>query len=219
MDRSTLHWTERDLQNFQMLGAPRFPGLASWTPSWTGVAGRNKPGRAGPPVLQLRAGPDYTGNEDQQQRAARAVGADATIARSARNPISTPASTDTIKFRWPSWTRRPCSGWAPSRPASERDFFQKSFGFEEGIRNPSIPGPPTAIRTPIFTSGEPRLYTTEVNTRGATNYVFPRRFQIQQFGDFTYDGSQEILAGYFKVEQAVTPWLKVSAACGQRTPA
>jgi hypothetical protein len=83
------------------------------------------------------------------------------------------------------------------------DLLPEGLRVRAGHPHPSDPW--TAAGTPnTFLHAREPSYTTEVNTRGATNYVFPRRFQVQQFGDFDYDGSQEILAGYFKVEQPVT---------------
>ncbi len=206
VDRSMLHWTERDLRNFQMLGRHRVPDWLDMDASWlVSVAGT----RQDEPDLRFfnyaHAG-DSTQNE---------------INNNSLPEPSVPTRTwrlleeanlnarfdDSIRFQWlPDLDTVFGVGTAVSY--SQRDFFQKSFGFEEGIPQPSDPWTVDGTPNSFFTRDNLR-YRTEVNARGATNYIFPRRFQIQQFGDFTYAGSQEILAGYFKVEQGVTPWLRV----------
>jgi outer membrane receptor protein involved in Fe transport len=91
---------------------------------------------------------------------------------------------------------------------SSRDFLQKSLAFESGIPAPEDPwtayGDPNTYFTP-----ENLQYTTTVNNNGATNYTFPRRFQTQQFGDYAYQGTQDIIAGYFRLEQEITPWVRI----------
>lgn len=206
VDRSTLQWTERDLRNFQMLGRHDFPDWAEmhaeWLVSLAGT-GQDEPDQR---FFNYAREADFTGNEVQNNslpepsvpaRSFRLLEESSLVAR----------FDDSITVRWLHGLET-VLGAGVSVGTSDRTFFQKSFQFEPGI--PQTSDPWTASGTPndFFTDDNLR-YTTTVNTRGATNYVFARRFLTQQFGDFEYEGSQQILAGYFRVEQPLNDWVKV----------
>jgi hypothetical protein len=63
VDRSMLHWTERDLQELPDAGTARVPGLARDENRLAGVAGRDEPGRTRPAFFNYAREPDFTGNE------------------------------------------------------------------------------------------------------------------------------------------------------------
>lgn len=206
VDRSQLYWTERDLQNFQMLGRHDFPDWAEMHVDWlVSLAGtsQDEPDQR---YFNYAREPDYTGNEVNDN----ALPEPSVPTRNYRNLEESNLNArfdDTIKLHLFDH-RDTVFGVGTYLSFSDREFFQKSFAFEPGIPSPSDPW--TAAGDPnSFFTGENLKYSTEVNTRGATNYVFPRRFQTQQFGDYSYTGSQEIIAGYFKIEQPLTDWVKV----------
>ncbi|MGE3312240.1 MAG: TonB-dependent receptor [Limisphaerales bacterium] len=206
VDRSMLHWAERDLQNFQMLGRHAFPDWLDMDVNWlVSLAGTSQD----EPDLRFfnyARDADYTNNEINNNSLPEPSVPTRTWRRLDESNLNA-RFDDTIKFQWLPELET-VFGVGTSVSFSDRTFFQKSFGFEEGIPQPSDPWTVDGTPNNFFTPENLR-YRTELSSRGATNYIFPRRFQIQQFGDFTYVGSQEIIAGYFKVEQAVTPWLRV----------
>ncbi len=206
VDRSTLHWTERDLQNFQMLGRHDFPTWAEMHVDWlVSLAGtsQDEPDQR---YFNYAREPDFTGN-DINNNALPEPSVPTRNYRQLEESNLNARFDDTIRVRWLKGLET-VLGVGTSVGFSSRDFFQKSFAFESGIPGPDDPwsaaGDPNTFFTP-----ENLQYSTEMNTRGATNYVFPRRFQTQQFGDYAYQGSQAIVAGYFKIEQPITEWLKV----------
>ncbi len=206
VDRSMLHWAERDLRNFQMLGRHGVPDWLDMNVDWlVSLAGTSQD----EPDLRFfnyAREPDFTDNEINNNSLPEPSVPTRTWRLLEESNLNA-RFDDTIRFQWlPDLDTVFGVGTAVSY--SDRTFFQKSFGFEEGIPQPSDPWTVDGTPNNFFTSDNLR-YRTEVTTRGATNYIFPRRFQVQQFGNFNYEGSQEILAGYFKVEQSVTPWLKV----------
>ncbi|MCC6232265.1 MAG: TonB-dependent receptor [Verrucomicrobiales bacterium] len=206
VDRSSLHWTERYLQNFQMLGRHEFPDWlemrADWLVSLAGT-GQDEPDQR---FFNYARNADFTGNVVNNN----ALPEPSVPTRNFRNLEESNLSArfdDTVKFRLID-DLETVFGLGTSVSLSTRDFFQKSFAFETGTREDLDPW--TAAGDPnSYLTSENLQYTTETNTRGATNYIFPRRFQTQQFGDYSYSGSQDLFAGYFRVEQALTPWLKV----------
>ncbi len=206
VDRSSLHWTERHLQNFQMLGRHHFEDWADmkadWIVSLAGTA-QDEPDQR---YFNYGRNADFTGNivnnnalpePSVPTRNFRKLDESNLIAR----------FDDSIRFRIFD-DLETVFGLGTSVGISHREFFQKSFAFESGIPDDQDPWTYSGDPNTYFTS-ENLHYTTEVNARGATNYVFPRRFQTQQFGDYSYTGSQDIFAGYFRLEQEVTPWLRV----------
>jgi hypothetical protein len=77
VDRSMLHWTERDLRNFQMLGRHDFRTGSDMHVDWlVSLAGtsQDEPDQR---FFNYAREPDFHRERGQQQRAARAVGADA----------------------------------------------------------------------------------------------------------------------------------------------
>ncbi|MCC6271623.1 MAG: outer membrane beta-barrel protein, partial [Microbacteriaceae bacterium] len=206
VDRATLQWTERDLRNFQMLGRHDFESWSDMHVDWlVSVAGtrQDEPDQR---FFNFARNADGTGNE-VQNNALPEPSVPARNFRLLEESSLTARFDDTLKLRLIDGLET-VLGAGISVGMSDRTFFQKSFQFEPGI--PQNLDPWTAAGDPnTYFTPETLRYTTEVNARGATNYVFPRRFLTQQFGDFEYDGAQEILAGYFRIEQPVTDWLKV----------
>lgn len=206
VDRSTLYWTERHLQNIQLLGRHDFPDWAEMHVDWiVSIAGT---GQDEPDQRYFNYGrnANFTGNFVNNN----ALPEPSVPTRNFRTLDESNLSArfdDTLKLRIFA-NRETELGMGTSVSFSDRTFEQKSFAFETGIPENQDPwtgrGDPNSYFNP-----ENLQYTTTVTTRGATNYVFPRRFQTQQFGDFSYRGSQDVLAGYFKIEQPITDWLKI----------
>ncbi|MCC7376577.1 MAG: TonB-dependent receptor [Verrucomicrobiales bacterium] len=207
VDRSALHWTERDLQNFQMLGRHDFPDWqemhVDWLVSLAGT-GQDEPDQR---YFNYARESDFTGN-DINNNALPEPSVPTRNYRTLEESNLNARFDDTLKLPLLD-DLETVLGVGTAVSFSTREFLQKSFAFESGIPAPDDPWSTVGDPNDYFTR-ENLQYTTQVNARGATNYVFPRRFQTQQFGDYEYTGSQEIVAGYFKVEQAVTPWLKVT---------
>lgn len=206
VDRSSLHWTERDLQNFQMLGRHDFPDWSEmhvdWLVSLSGTT-QDEPDQR---YFNYAREPDYTGNEINNN----ALPEPSVPTRNYRNLEESNLNArfdDTIKLRLLDGLET-LLGVGTAVSLSGRDFLQKSFAFETGIPAPDDPWSARGDPNTYFTPDNLR-HDTEVTSRGATNYIFPRRFQTQQFGDYEYTGSQDIFAGYFKIEQEVLPWLRV----------
>lgn len=206
VDRGTLQWTERDLQNFQMLGRHDFEQWsemhADWLVSLAGT-GQDEPDQR---FFNYARDPDFTDNEVQNNSLPE-PSVPARNFRALEESNLTARFDDTIQFRILDGLES-LFGVGIAVGMSERTFFQKSFQFEPGIPQTSDPWTAAGDPNTYFTPANLH-YTTEVNARGATNYVFPRRFLTQQFGDFEYEGTQEIIAGYFRVEQPITDWVKV----------
>ena len=207
VDRSTLQWTERDLQNFQMLGRHQFPQWsemdASWLISMAGTS-QDEPDQR---FFNYAREVDFTGNEVNNN----ALPEPSVPSRNYRTLEESNLNArfdDTIKIRLIG-DLETLFGIGTAVSFSQRNFFQKSFAIEPGIPAPSDPWSAAGDPNNYFTEENLR-YRTETNARGATNYIFPRRFFTQQFGDFEYDGIQDLIAGYFKIEQEITPWVKVT---------
>jgi TonB-dependent receptor len=206
IDRSTLQWTERDLLNFQMLGRHDFEEWSEMHVDWlVSLAGttQDEPDQR---FFNYARELDFTGNEVNNN----ALPEPSVPARNYRALDESNLQArfdDTIKLRILDGLET-VLGAGTSVGISERTFFQKAFAFEPGISQSddawTASGDPNTYFTP-----ENLNYTTETTTRGATNYVFVRRFQTQQFGDFSYLGNQQVVAGYFKIEQPVTDWVKI----------
>jgi len=207
VDRSTLQWTERDLQNFQMLGRHQFPQWAEMEAGWLiSMAGtsQDEPDQR---FFNYAREVDFTGNEVNNN----ALPEPSVPSRNYRTLEESNLNArfdDTIKIRLIGELET-LFGVGTAVSFSQRNFFQKSFAIEPGIPAPSDPWSAAGDPNNYFTEDNLR-YRTETNARGATNYIFPRRFFTQQFGDFEYDGIQDLIAGYFKIEQEVTPWVKVT---------
>ncbi len=206
VDRSTLYWTERDLLNFQMLGHHDFPDLARMHADWLVALAETSQDEPDQRYFNYGHNPDFTGNFVNNN----SLPEPSVPTRNFRSLDETSLSArfdDTVKLRLLGG-RDSVLGVGTSVAFSDRTFFQKSFAFETGI--PEDQDPWTAFGDPnTYFTPDNLQYKTTVTSRGATNYLFARRFQTQQFGDYSYTGSQEILAGYFKIEQPITDWLKV----------
>ncbi|MBL9128797.1 MAG: TonB-dependent receptor [Verrucomicrobiales bacterium] len=207
VDRSSLQWTERDLRNFQMLGRHRFPDWlemeASWLVSLAGTS-QDEPDQR---FFNYAREPDFTGNEVNNN----ALPEPSVPTRNYRTLDESNLNArfdDTVKMRLLG-DLETLFGIGTAVSFSRRDFFQKSFAFEPGIPAPDDPWSAAGDPNTYFTDANLR-YSTERNSRGATNYVFPRRFFTQQFGDFEYDGVQDLIAGYFRVEQELASWVKIT---------
>lgn len=206
VDRSTLQWTERDLLNFQMLGRHQFDEWSEMHVDWlVSVAGtsQDEPDQR---FFNYARELDFTGNE-VNNNALPEPSVPARNFRALEESNLNARFDDTIKVRLLDGLDT-VLGAGTSVGFSDRTFFQKAFAFEPGISQSDDPW--TASGDPNSFFGPGNLdYLTEVNARGATNYVFSRRFQTQQFGDFSYEGSQAIVAGYVRVEQPLTDWVKI----------
>lgn len=206
VDRSALHWTERHLQNFQMLGRHRFEDWADMKAEWlVSIAGtaQDEPDQR---YFNYGRNADFTGNVVNNN----ALPEPSVPTRNFRNLDESNLNArfdDSVRFRILG-DRESVFGIGTAVSLSRREFLQKSFAFESGI--PDDQDPWTAAGDPnTYFTRENLQYSTETNTRGATNYIFPRRFQTQQFGDYSYTGAQDVFAGYFRLEQELAPWLRI----------
>ncbi len=206
VDRSTLHWTERDLRNFQMLGRHDFPEWSEMHLDWLVSLASTMQDEPDQRYFNYARDVDFTGN-DVNNNALPEPSVPSRNFRNLQEQNLNARFDDTVKVRALDGLETTL-GVGTFVSISGRDFFQKQFLFEPGIAGPSDPWTASGDPNTFFTPDNLR-YTTERTTRGATNYVFARRFQTQQFGDFAYRGDQEVVAGYFRVEQPVLPWLKV----------
>jgi TonB-dependent receptor len=204
VDRSTLHWTERDLINYQIRGDHQLPEAAEMEISWLLSLASTTQSEPDQRYFNYGRAPDGSGN---------------TINNNALPEPSVPTRNyrdleeDNVTFRFDD--RVPVRWWGDSEGAikvgtmfvrSERTFVQRSFAFEKGVPfdDWERSGDPNNYFTP-----ENLQYTTTVTSQGATNYNFLRRFQTQQFGDYQYLGSQEVPAGYVSLEVPVGSRLKL----------
>jgi len=206
VDRSALHWTERELQNFQMLGRHDFPDWSEMHVDWLVSISGTSQDEPDQRYFNYAREADFTGNEVNNN----ALPEPSVPTRNFRNLEESNLNArfdDTVKLRLLRGLET-VLGVGTSVSISGRDFVQKSFAFEPGIPTPDDPWSASGDPNNYFTPGNLR-YQTEANSRGATNYIFPRRFQTQQFGDYEYTGSQDIVAGYFRIDQEVLPWLRI----------
>jgi hypothetical protein len=146
VDRSALHWTERDLRNFQMLGRHDFPDWlemhVDWLVSLAGTS-QDEPDQR---FFNYAREPDFTGNEVNNNALPEPSVPTRNYGGSWRSPTSTPVST-TPSSCTSSRAGRPCSESAPPSVSRTATFSRRRSRSSRESPPPRIPGAPPAIRT------------------------------------------------------------------------
>jgi outer membrane receptor protein involved in Fe transport len=190
-DQSTLHWTERSLDYFQLTGAHEFPWADDMRFDWAAATSSTTQDEPDHRIFQFFAVPgDPTDPTDDYYdpngptRPARPT----RIFRKLREDNSSVRGDITVPI--PSYNSKDTlfkTGYNLSH--SKRDYEARVFDIRPNGRNT------------FYTTGDPDDYAAPENYGTIGYYNFPANFR--------YKGQQEIVAGYLMSDWSALEWLRL----------
>jgi outer membrane receptor protein involved in Fe transport len=186
LDQNVLHWTERNLTYYQLVGSHDFPEWNDVAFDWAGAYSTATQDEPDYRIFQFLATPEYSDYLPQAStepsfptRYWRELDEKNT---SLRGDLTIPLPSYNSKDNF----FKPGVAFSDS----QRDYYQRGFSMVGNSR-----------RHPFNTTGDPQSYLDPTNAAYIDYYNFP--------ANLTYEGSQEVQAAYAMVDWAAVEWLRL----------